>query len=312
MNYVVINLARSPERRKHMEDQLAQAGVLGQAEFFPAIDGKQLAAGKESGGYRPSEVRRLSRWVPYLRHKGFLWTQAAAFLSHRAVWQQLAESTDHDFYVVLEDDSYLHPDFAAIIDALIEKPDRDLVRLYATQYVSVQAKALCALPARHKLVMEYGPHPQGKLMGKDALHTTAMIRNWLFGAVAYLLSRRGAAHLLSSAASLRRPVDDHMQRFWQHDLPPLVVNPHPVRINEAENFSTIGMAPESPYQNKDLYAVLPFYSASPRNLACRTAQTILRRRDALRYRRYIGGLMGKWGAPDLVTQPPTPAPFSEK
>ena len=310
--YVVINLARSPERRKHMEAQLAQAGIRDQVEFFPAIDGRLFAAGKESGGYSPVEVRRLVRWVPYLRHRGFLWDHAACFLSHKAVWHRLLEDKDHDFYVVLEDDAYLHPAISSLVNSLIKHPNGDLVRLHTIQYVSVQAKQLQDLPAKHRLVVEYGPHPRGKLLGRNSLHTHQMIRNWLGGATGYLLSRKGAEILLAYSTDMRRPVDDHMMRFWEHNLSPLVVSPHPVRVNEAKYLSTIRSIPKSPHAHKERYAILPFYSASPRNLACRGMQSFLRRRDALRYRRSVRGLMEQFGVPDMITEPPTPAPFPEK
>ncbi len=302
--YVIISLPRAPERRVHMESQLAQAGISGQAEFFSAIDGQQFRVGKESGGYSPAEVRRLSRWVPYLRHKGFLWNQAGCFLSHKEVWKQLIEDTKHDFYVVLEDDAYLHPEIRTVVEALTMRADTNFVRLATIQTAPVQAKVLCDLPASHRLMMEYGPHPQGKLIGKNALHTNQILRNWLFGAMGYLLSREAATILLKHTPDIRRPLDDQMQRFWEHNLPPMVVHPHLVRTDTKEIPSTIAQVGDKfAYAKKQQFAVLPFYSASPRNLACRSLQIFLRRRDVLRYRRSVSSLMDQFGYSDLSAQP---------
>ncbi len=313
VRYIVINLARAPERRAHMERELARTGVRDEIEFFPALDGQLLKAGKESGGYSAKQVRRLSRWVPYLRHRGLMWNEAACFLSHKAVWRQFLEDKENDFYVVLEDDAYLHPHFAKIVNSLVEGQEVDLVRLNTTQLpaVPIQAKAIRDLSSGFQLVMAYGPNPYGKLIGKNALPTRDIIGNWLGGVIGYLLSRKGATALLAHAENILRPLDHHMMRFWEYEIPPMVINPHPVCNNEENYPSTIGSASLTPHAHKERYMVLPFYSASPRNLACRGLQIFLRRRDVLRYRRYIGCLMKQFGAPDLITAPPRVAPFSE-
>ena len=315
IRYVVIHLARAPERRVHMERELTQIGVRDKAEFFPAVDGQLLAMGKESEGYNPAEVRRQARWVPYVKHQGLLWSEAACFLSHRAVWSRLTQDKEHDFYVVLEDDAYLHPSFAVIMDSLVEGQDIDFVHLNTTQdahaSVPVQAKELRDLTAGHRLILGYGPYPQGKLFGKNAPSTHRIIGNWLGGTVGYVISRKGAEALLAHAPDIRRAVDNHMMRFWEHKLPPLIVNPHPARVDEEKYLSMIRSSSESSCKNKELFVAVPFYSVSPRNLVCRVVQIFLRRRDVLRYRHYIANLMEQFGAPDCEPAPPTPAPFSE-
>ena len=40
--YKIINLARSPERREMMTAQLRKLNIADKADFFPAVDGREL------------------------------------------------------------------------------------------------------------------------------------------------------------------------------------------------------------------------------------------------------------------------------
>jgi GR25 family glycosyltransferase involved in LPS biosynthesis len=98
----VINLESRPDRKQAMEKQLASVGLEG-VEFFKAVDGSQL---------EPSDrLRRLF----YLNDFESRSSTIGAALSHLSLWQQLILDPDHDFYLIMEDDVQLHPEFSSVL-----------------------------------------------------------------------------------------------------------------------------------------------------------------------------------------------------
>jgi glycosyl transferase family 25 len=89
----VINLARSPERRAFMREELAKAGVS--ADFVMAVDGRAC---------RARAALHLSV------------AETALILSHRKAWRRLLKS-GAPFGVVLEDDVHLGENFATLLGA---------------------------------------------------------------------------------------------------------------------------------------------------------------------------------------------------
>jgi glycosyl transferase, family 25 len=89
----VLNLARSPERRKFMLDTCARAGVV--AKFVAAVDGRACHS------TRPPRAA-LSK------------AETALILTHRKAWRKLL-ATREGFAVVLEDDVHLGEGFVPLI-----------------------------------------------------------------------------------------------------------------------------------------------------------------------------------------------------
>ncbi len=88
----VLNLARSPERRKFMQDACTRAGVT--AEFIAAVDGRAC--------HSTGPPRALSK------------AETALILTHRKAWRRLLAAREN-FAVVLEDDVHLGEGFSALV-----------------------------------------------------------------------------------------------------------------------------------------------------------------------------------------------------
>jgi len=102
----VINLARSPERRRWMEAELARAGIEG--VFVRAVDGRRFG-------------ERCAR--PIMSR-----AETALALSHRKAWRRfLASGAEHA--VVLEDDVHLGREFRSILDLGWNRWPFDVVKL---------------------------------------------------------------------------------------------------------------------------------------------------------------------------------------
>jgi glycosyl transferase family 25 len=70
-----------------------------------------------------------------------------------------------------------------------------------------------------------------------------------YGTQGYVITRVGAERLMAACRDIRRPIDDQMDRFWEHGVPNLAIFPFPI-MEEAVP-SAIGMArfeAESPYR----------------------------------------------------------------
>ncbi len=129
----VINLARSPERRAFMREEMAKAGVA--ADFVAAVDGRACRARAPS---------RLSV------------AETALILSHRKAWRRLLKS-GAPFGVVLEDDVHLGENFATLLAADWSAHAFDAVKLetmfdlvwIARRGEQVAGRALRRLGAEH-------------------------------------------------------------------------------------------------------------------------------------------------------------------
>jgi glycosyl transferase family 25 len=105
----VINLARSIERRRHIEEQLAAAGL--QARFIEAVDGRELTE------------EQMQRYVdPHIRAAYPEWlgrpTMIGCGLSHRRAWQQIVDD-GQPAGLVLEDDAVFDPGLGAFLGDLL-------------------------------------------------------------------------------------------------------------------------------------------------------------------------------------------------
>ncbi|MBX3584198.1 MAG: glycosyltransferase family 25 protein [Rhizobiaceae bacterium] len=119
MRAVYINLDRSPDRRDWMEAQASNLGIS--LERFPAVDGSTLASNPFPN-------------VPI--------GAAGCFLSHRALWSDIAQGND-PYVLVLEDDAHLSPDLRLFLSDRSWIPeDADIVHAERTQkYVMVTGRS---------------------------------------------------------------------------------------------------------------------------------------------------------------------------
>ncbi|UUP16292.1 glycosyltransferase family 25 protein [Nitratireductor thuwali] len=163
-----INLDRSPDRRQFMNDQFHAFGLP--AERIPAVDGEHIDLGSHpESGLSPGEI--------------------GCFLSHRAAWKKLVESSDPNA-IIFEDDAHLSPDLPRLLadmswlpaDAMIVKLDTNLVPVVLD-------------PARHEV------RPSRSLRRLRTAH---------MGASGYILSRDAANVLLEKSERVQMVVDELM------------------------------------------------------------------------------------------------------
>jgi len=174
MRVFVINLARSTERRRLMEDTLAGTGL--DYEFFPAVDGAKINSPYES--YYSSEAAISSHG------KELSTGEIGCALSHIAIYQKIVDEKIA-FSLILEDDVALAPEILTVSSAAISGPDAwELINLITD--VDELLTHAPAGAATHSLTSFNGaPNRTG----------------------GYLITEAGAHKLLAVALPLRVPAD---------------------------------------------------------------------------------------------------------
>jgi glycosyl transferase family 25 len=180
MHAYVVNLARSPDRRRHMEAQLAPTGMA--YEFVDAVEGRKLDL-DDHGVVDP--VWRQDRT--------FRPGAAGCALSHLSVYRRVLDD-DLEAALVLEDDVVVPPDLARLVDEVgghtaAGTAEVVLFNFHTPRPCRVTKAGSSALAGRRLLV-----HPV-------SLHD-------LTSAGAYLVTRRACEQLVGAALPLRAHIDD--------------------------------------------------------------------------------------------------------
>ena len=187
----VVSLPGSAERRASMAAQLDAVPSLDWA-FFDALSALPAFLSHDASAARRVLARDLTQG------------ELGCFASHAALWREHAAAADHAVMVVLEDDVMIDPHFFARLAAFAARlPNAGLVRLYAK--APAPARIIGFVEGRH--IVRY--------------------RGGAYGTQAYLL-RPSAARVLARITRIERPVDDVMDRFWEHGVPSLGIHPFPV------------------------------------------------------------------------------------
>jgi len=172
----VINLARSAGRWEKMAAQLRQHGLSGRR--VEAVDGRSLSN---------NDLRRVSTpLATHLLPRGVI----GCFLSHVLFWELVVER-GHECAIVLEDDCELQPDFASAV--------AETVRELPTNWDICLLGALgCAHPqGKHGILNELCAIYMGGTRRCQQISERVFVPRKPAGTHAYLISRRGAAKLLS-------------------------------------------------------------------------------------------------------------------
>lgn len=201
---LVVSLASAAERRARFAERARDAPLPWQ--FFDAH-----SALSPSLAYEPA----AAEW-----HHGRALQpgELGCYSSHFTIWETLLRD-DCDQYIVLEDDVIID---WKMIEALYRRNIADdgfqYLRLYykkQSSYVTVAEKYL----SRSTAVIH--------LLGKS------------YGTQGYVIEKSGAERLVECCAQVRRPIDDQMDRYWEHGVANLSLFPFPI-IEESVP-SEIGM-----------------------------------------------------------------------
>jgi glycosyl transferase family 25 len=189
------------ERRAYMTSQFEKLG----------LEYRYLDATRVEGW--PDNYDRRAR----LRYYGFdlIRGEIGAYQSHRQAWKELLDS-DARYICVLEDDAELHDDFVAGLEALCECADEwDVVRIFSV--FEREGAVLKMLSSGHKL-LDFFDQPRSM--------------------VGYLINREAATRLLECTETMIHPIDDAMDREWEHGLRLYGIRPY--LVSEHKFPSSIG------------------------------------------------------------------------
>jgi len=196
-----ISMPEQTERRAYMAAQFAKLGL--EYRFLDAVRVEGL----------PDCYDRRKR----LRYYGFdlIGGEIGAYISHRKAWQELLDS-DEPCICVLEDDAALHDDFMDGMEALCDcAEDWDFVRIFSV--FEREGAVLKNLSSGHKL-LDFFDQPRSM--------------------VGYLINRTAAAKLLECTATMIHPIDDAIDREWEHGLRLYGIRPY--IVSEHQFPSSIG------------------------------------------------------------------------
>jgi glycosyl transferase, family 25 len=197
----VISVSSRDDRRQHITANLRDWNL--RWEFFDALT-------SDHHRYAYDEERaKLVRGCPLSGG------ERGCFGSHVACMIDFVENSSDDFLLVIEDDVILDTNFDyGLVVEWMGKLKIDYLRLYSRY--TFKLRGILEIGRRQLIRFKFGP----------------------FGTQAYIISRSGAAQFLSSMSRCERPIDDELDRFWHHDLPPYAIFPYPVL--EIETASTLG------------------------------------------------------------------------
>ncbi len=204
----IINLARSPERRRHMVQQLKKTDV--DYDFVEAIDGRAL------------DLNDQNLVSPTWMGKSPLWpAEPGAILSHLKAQKRILESDD-DAGLVLEDDVILPADLKTLLEAA--SPHMVGAEAVLLQYFSFAS-------ARRGEVCQFS-RPGSLSLTPSSLLAFPTHLSDMAGAGAYVITRDACERMAKTVLPIRVNLDnwEFFQKEGAFDRVRCVV-PMPVRIN---------------------------------------------------------------------------------
>jgi glycosyl transferase family 25 len=165
-----INLDPSPKRLAHMDATLGQAGIA--YTRVAAVDGRTLTETDLEG-----------------RQGSLSLGEVACLMSHRLVWQMIADDAS-PFAAVIEDDIHIAPAMAGLLaDWEWIPPDADIVKLETILKIVAVDRSTKPAPAGCRLARLRSSHP---------------------GTAGYIIAKTAARRLLAPRADPMRPVDVYL------------------------------------------------------------------------------------------------------
>ncbi|MGB3723385.1 MAG: glycosyltransferase family 25 protein [Pacificimonas sp.] len=193
LEIVVLSLDSATERRAQFT--ASAAGTTLNWRFFDAhreLDSRL--------SYDPDQARR---------HKGRVLSagERGCYSSHFAIWHELLES-DFDALIVLEDDVVVD---WAFLEALANEPLADMGVHYLRLYYKKPGRYI----VRKKHVVQ---------------RSTRLIEllDLAFGTQGYVIDKFAARRFCDKFTNVVRPIDDQLDRHWNHGIPNYCLFPFPL------------------------------------------------------------------------------------
>lgn len=190
----VINLARSPDRRQFMSEQLLRLGLP--FDVFRAVDGHTLTDGDLVAYNREKRLRSFGDDLTP--------TEIGCYLSHYRLYRKIVTERIPRA-VVFEDDTEISDDLPAILRALENSPE------------SWEFIRLAGLRERKGKEVAYLGHG----------YRAVRLRHTACGSQAYIVNQQGARKLLDYGKEITRQVDITIDRYWENGLRIMAVQPYP-------------------------------------------------------------------------------------
>jgi glycosyl transferase family 25 len=190
---VVVSMTSAHERRAAFAARARAATVPWR--FFDACTGLVDGLTYDSAAVERNKGRHLT--------KG----EIGCYASHFSIWREMCERNIAQC-IVLEDDVIADWAFIERLGALdLDAHDIPYLRLYSK------------VPTFHQVVSRnFMQHSRSvvELVGHP------------YGTQAYAITRKGARAFLDVCATIKRPIDDQMDRSWEHGVRNLALFPAPV------------------------------------------------------------------------------------
>jgi len=189
----VVSMTNAQDRRETFSYNAINSNV--EWAFFDACT--RLAPGLD---YDPA--RSTSKFGRSLT-KG----EIGCYSSHYSLWQQLLEDDGADQYLIIEDDVLID---WAMVEALAKRhfaqEDIHYLRLFYKNPVPSILLERGFGSSQHCLIELYG---------------------WAWGTQAYFITKQGAQAMIQACQQILMPLDDQMDRSWEHGIPNLAIFPAP-------------------------------------------------------------------------------------
>ena len=202
----VVSLTGATARRSVFSARAQGARIPWQ--FFPACTGVVDGLAYDAAAVERNKGRQLTAG------------EIGCYASHFSIWQQMV-SRRVPQCIVLEDDTLVDWSLLAALSGVdLAQRRMHYLRLYAKKPALTRIVERELIPNSRRVVVEYA--------------------GYAYGTQGYALTLEGARAFLRACAVIRRPVDDEMDRSWEHGIRNLGLFPAPV-IEEFVD-SGIGMA----------------------------------------------------------------------
>ncbi|MBX2834572.1 MAG: glycosyltransferase family 25 protein [Micavibrio sp.] len=241
INTLIISMKCDHARRAAMESHLQERGF--QAEFFDAIDGRQMDVLAHPDYLRPKRLAAHGRDL-----KG---GELGCMLSHRAAYHYILDK-GYKHALLLEDDTRLAPEAKQVLESFLAKNiDYDIIRLMGSPKVmrSKQRIILPLLDSRQTdLSSEQAQEPTNmdNYLRSEATHSDSKDDRRFYltrmsttpgGAHATLISRAGAQKLVRATEKFAFPIDTVLGRCWETGINAYSIKPA-MAVPDEENFQT--------------------------------------------------------------------------